>query len=644
MPIRAELKPITIDRDEETDSVRPTDRWWTAGPAELAASVWATAEHIRENNALRSRLNYLHHLMYDDIDINQYIGKGWRSGQHHSRCILNVVRAGIDTAASMIASERPEPVFLSDGAEYGVRVRTERTSKYVNAVFEDCGINRMGEKIFTHAGIWGLGALFLWGDEAQKRIRAEVCHIEEIIADEVDGLTERPTQLHRRKLVSKSALIERFGDTEEKRRAIRQATSDFDNHNTVSDSVYVVESWHLPSGPKAKDGVHCIVIEKQVLLSEPYTKKFFPIVFFRWMHKPIGFYGRGIAQEIGPIQRELNYYLRTVSEAHRLIASPAYLVEVGSLVRSDQLLNNTVARRVDFTGTPPQVMASPILAPEVYTHIWTLKNEAFNQIGINQQISQGQKPNLGPNASGSAIRESTDIAQGRLKNVAIRWEDFHVEIARLIVSLSADLAERVDLEILAEGKNYDTAQRINWKECQLEESKYTIDVFEGSGLPRTPAGRLQAVSEYLQNGLIEKDHALKLLDFPDLRSETDLDTATVDEVDKQIERIKEKDEWELEMFPIPEMNLPQAFDLAHKHMVRAKYQGLPDSVLAKIGLYIQKIDQLQKEAAQPGPQPGAGPMGPPPGAGGPPGPPQGGPPPPMPPGPPGPPSGAPPQQ
>ena len=65
--------------------------------------------------------------------------------------------------------------------------------------------------------------------------------------------------------------------------------------------VKVIESWHLSSGPKAKDGKHTICTNA-TLFKEDYDKEYFPFVFFRWNVRPVGFFGQGLAEQLQGLQ------------------------------------------------------------------------------------------------------------------------------------------------------------------------------------------------------------------------------------------------------------------------------------------------------------------------------------------------------
>ncbi|NIN93987.1 MAG: hypothetical protein GTN93_02720, partial [Anaerolineae bacterium] len=58
-----------------------------------------------------------------------------------------------------------------------------------------------------------------------------------------------------------------------------------------------------------------------------------------------------------------------------------------------------------------------------------------------------------------------------------------------------------------------------------DEDQYEMQVYPTSLLPTTPAGKLATVTEMLDKGLIPKEHALKLLSFPDVEAVVTLETA-----------------------------------------------------------------------------------------------------------------------
>lgn len=623
MPVQADLSNTVTDASATRRGRVASDdlRWWRAPPDILHERVWAVAERIRKNSAWRWRRNFMYLLMYGDIDANavyrHYDSLGAMDGEVGA-IQLNVVQNAVDTAASLIAKNRPEPLFITDGAEFEDRVKAEDLTRYVAGVFEEADVYEKAQRAFTHAALFGPGALKFYPDEGRARIACEVVPIVEILVDELDGVDEHPTQLHHRKHYPRDVLAEMFPDSRDEILAANSDTRSNVVAQTVGDRIPVVESWHLRSGPKADDGLHTICIENATLRSERYDKDDYPIIFWRWYPASIGFWGRGIVQEIEGIQRSINRRLRSIDEAEEL-APPLWVVNRSAQVEWAQLLNNELGRVVEFTGPDaPAPVVPQILPPEVYQHLWNLVSRAYEIVGISQGMAQGQKP---PGVeSAAAVREVADIASGRFQQVGQRWERFFTRIADVIVDLSKDLYTR-NAKLAVRVKDEDALETIEWKDVDMDRDRYRIQVYEISALPATPQGRLAAVTEYMQAGWIPKEAAMSLLNVPDLKRFTNLETSTIDLVQKTIGRIKRKKIYNAEMKPISQMNLALAMQIATMEKVRAKYQNLNDDTLNRLDLYLADLADLMKQQAPPPAPP------PPPGA---PAMPVGAPPPPMP--------------
>jgi hypothetical protein len=609
MPVLADRSKIEDRRRNGRESVR----WWVEEGEQLYESIQTVADRIHENMSQRRRQNYLYAMTYNDIDlVGHYAATDYseRSSAWGSngRITLNIVQNAIDTACSMVAKNRPKPLFLGDGADYQTFQKAEKLTRYVAGVIEDTELYEIGEKVFRDACVYGTGALKLLVDEDEKRVRAEWVWIGEILVDDLEGMRELPTQIHQRTWRSRDELIELYPDCKEE---ILKANTDSGGamSQSVADVIPVIESWHLKSGARAKDGRHVISIETAALLDEEYKKDYYPIFFFRWYHQTLGFWGRGIAQEILNLQRDINDTLRDIRTAQRRVCASVCFVPTGSNVVEDHLASNEIGRLVYFAGeTPPQYGTPPGMSPEVYSHLWQLVQQAYQIIGINQSMAQGQKqPGL---ESGAAIREATDIASGRFQIIGQRWEGFFVRLAKAIVDLSKDLySSDEDLSVIVKDSYGDGLKRVQWSDVDMDDDRFKIFVYPVSGLPSTPAGRLQTITEWAANGWIPKEVMMSLLEIPDLKRFANLETASADLVQATIGRIKDEDRYDIDWKPVPQMNLALAMQVAAQEVVLARLQGCSESVLSKLALYAQDIDfvmkQQQQAAAPPPAPPGA---------------------------------------
>lgn len=610
--------PISADRSlTKTIDMRPTNsdgvtmNWWMHEDEEtLYQSVFQVASAIVKSQSSRTNLNFYYASLYNGqlSGLDGFITSSYASSLNSDVGLggiaLNVVQNCIDSAAAMISKNKPKPLFLTDGtSDYDMKMRAKGLTKYVAGVFEDAKIYEVAQRVFTSAGIYGTGAIKLFDDG--ERIKAEWVFIEELLVSDVDGFKEKPRQMHQRKYIAREVLASQFPD---KKAEIEAATSAISGaaDQMVTDMILVIESWHLPSSDKAKDGKHCITIENATLLSEDYKKDYFPIVCFRWYHKSIGFFGRGIAEELADIQNEITFILQTIQQAQRLVAVPVWFVENASGVSEDHLLSNEIARMVEYSGQPP-IPATPAAVPaELYQHLQYLEDRAYKIIGLSQANATGRKPE--GLQSGKAIQEVADMASGRFETIGQEWERFFMRLAEIIVDMSKDLfAKNPDLSINAMDKR--NLERIQWKDVDMDRDQFAIQLFPISGLPTSPAGRIDAITQYTQNGWIPKEQAMDLLDFPDLEGFISPETSTVRLTNAIISGIK-KDGDKSYKSPIPQMDLPTAFRISSLEVVNAELQGVEQDhieLIRKFSVECQDLlqaAQQQAQAMQPPAQPG----------------------------------------
>lgn len=608
-----------LKRNQALRKDKGSFRWWLeTDPEKKLESLWNTADRIRDNLAARHRKNFLYALMYNDVDTNYYAANATNASERVSseshmfnRITLNVFQNCVDTATSMVATDNPQPLFLTDGTDdYSMYSKAKKMTLFVQGLQEELDLNEKNERVFTDGGIFGTGAIKFYVDWDEKKVKAEHVNLNEILVDELEGYKENPSQIMQEKLVSRDQLIDAYPEFKDKI-IEADALQDAADTRTVSDMIPVLEAWHMKSGKNAKDGNHVIAIRNAILFDEEYEKQHYPIIFWRWYPQTGGFWGRGIGQQIGRQQRALNKLMQTIDLAQELVGMPIILAPKSAMIVEDHLLSNDIARLIEYFGeVPPQFLTPPAVQGELYSYRRELIQEMYDIVGINRGMAQGQKdPSL---KSGSAIREATDVASSRLQKVAQRWEKLHIHEAQLLVDLSKDLYERYP-DLSVQVTDDDRTKTITWKEVDMERDRYKISCFEVSALPKTPQGRLETISEWGENGWIPKEVMMSLLNIPDLKRYSNLETATADLVQATISRIKDENRYDNDMKPIDQMNCGLALKLAAMEKVLAKNQGLPQDVLSKLDNYLEDINhckmkedqamQQQQQAMQPPPQP-----------------------------------------
>lgn len=601
MPIASDnLSPeITIKQYQEDDA-QGTPRWWLEPKDQVHASVWSVTQEILLNLTVRRRMNYFFATLYNDVgsaftasqNVNLYYNKTALDGNAlaNGRMTANILQNVVDTATALIAKNKPKPQFVTDGAkDYGTKVRGKKLTKYTEGLFDKLKIYEITQRVFQDACIYGTGALKIF--EVDGELKAEWVFIEEVLVDDLEGMHQDPQQLHQRKFVQRDILLNQFPEYEEEIKACSAVAGSVGTYSTA-DIIPVIESWHKPSGPKAKDGKHSICIENCTLFFEDYKKDYFPILLFRWANQTLGFWGRGICHEIWKLQVEVDTLLRLVQQSMRLVGGPTLAVESGSNISEDHITSNRVAKVIEYTVTPPQYMIPPTTQPEIFNHINFLITKMYEIPGVSESNATGQKP-AGVN-SGVAIREVNDIASGRFEIIGQHYEALHLDIARIMVDLSADLAKSgKSPNILTKDKR--GASRLDFKECQVDINDMELQLFPVSGLPSTPAGRLDQLMDYAQAGYLSKEQVMDIVDFPDLEDTVSLETAALHLTQEILSNIKEGKEY---IEPGPYLDLNLAYRMVCLEIDRSQLQKVDEADIDRLRDWADQCQDLISASQQ----------------------------------------------
>ena len=585
------------------------NKWWLQDEKHIANAIGQVVARIENANGQR-RTNFVRfaHLY------GNYEALGWQNLQFlgnnnttNNKIRLNLIQSIVDSCASKIAKDQPKPYFTTKGGDFFERLATEDCTNFVEGVFE---MNKFYEKsndVFRDGGIYGTGFVHWFIDEG--KIKSEWCFVDEIKVDDYDGMMKSPRSIHRVKIWNKEVLEAKFPEYKDQLETYRTDTqgSRFRRKTSVVDMIRVRESWHLKSSAKATDGYHVITCGDMCLLKEEYEEPFFPIIPWRWYDKPLGYYGRSITEEIYSIQFEVNKLLQTAQQAYELVGIPVVFVETGSDVSEDDILQNFVARMVNYTGTMPQILTAEPLPNTFFQHLNNHIQWAFQIVGLSQSSATGTKP--AGVESGQAIREVVDIETGRFAQVGSRWEDWFCENAMLVLHLAQKISKQLKKggEDLVVSKTYKKeVMSINFSDIADISENFKVRCDPVSSLPDTPAGRTETISDYINNKWIGKERGMEMLNLdPDLDREVELQISSLRLVDKMLTSIVKTGKPE---HPEPYMRLDQAMEVSLQVYNLVKMQNCPEDRLLLLRNFIDEIVTLQQAQNPLNPAPAAPPM------------------------------------
>lgn len=570
-------------------------RWWLVKKDDLAGSVAAIVNTLAQYDTPRQTQFQISTRLYGNVNLMGLNGLSYSKISSvttaiRDRVTYNVIQSAIDTVTSKMCKNRPKPLFLTSGGDYKMQRKAKKLDRFVEGVFYQNTVYELAKDIFRDGAVFGTGVIHVFNEEG--KIKYERVIASELYTDSVESFYGHPRQMHRVKNIDRGVLIDMFPEHRKKIEAAKSASADLTGiYQNVADQVTVVESWHLPSGAEANDGLHCITISDATLFTEKYEKDFFPFVFLHWSKRLYGCWGQGLAEQLQSIQLEINKILWVIQRSMHLHGTYRVWLKTGSKLPKEHINNDIGA--VIVSDEPPQYLSSSFIPQEYFNHLQTLKNQAFEQAGISQLSAASKKPS--GLDSGKALREFSDIESERFIAIGQQYQQMFLDLAKITVSIAKEIyAENKHFSVQVPGKKF--IETIDWKDVDMEADEFTLKLFPVSTLPSDPSGRLQTIQEYLQAGFLSPRQGRRLLDFPDLEAEESLANAAEEWLHQVLEKIVDEGEY---TSPEPEMDLMLANELALEYYAQGKTLGLEEERLEMLRTFRDQINMLTEKAMPP---------------------------------------------
>lgn len=506
-----------------------------------------------------------------------------RTPKGHGRMHENVVASNVDTVSAQVATTEVRATFDTDGADWSTQRRARRLEWYAEGVDKLMSIQRKCRHSFkAGAAMKGTAVNKIWSD-VFDRLRVEPAMIDDIVVDELETRHGDPKQIHHRTVVDRDELKAQFPAFE---RQIAAAQGGFGQWQTWAgwrpiqrNEVMMIESWRVPIGtkghPRYRPGRHTVTIDGCDLLDEEYDEEFFPFAIMRWSRPVNGWYGIGMAERIAGIQLALNR--RNLQMERKLDhgAFPTTWVSQADAVLASQsasIVQNTLGTMAVYRGgRPPETVTPPVVSPEELQDAERLSAKASQVSGVSRMASQSMKP--AGIETGVALREYRDQTTQRFAEQEKDYEQFVLDTIWLALRVCKKLGDKAPT---ITRKTRFGAKRIEWAQVDMQEVRVWIGA--ASTLSRTRAGRLQAVVEWSQAGIISQDDAKRLLEHPDLERAMSLYTAAVENVEHLLEEIADG----ATVMPEPFMNLQLLVWRAQQQYLNWSADGAPEEILESL--------------------------------------------------------------
>ena len=595
-------KPLdhTAFRDAKRDPPPPVDpsaisndlRWWKAEGNEIASGVTNVLNVLDRAQLNRVSAVVTNSRLYGGTPQTTAAGFSYSrffaaSATNRDRLSYNLVQSCIDTCVAKLSKNKPKPYFLTSGGSYKTQRKAKKLNQFVEGIFYEQHAYEKRALALRDSAITGDGLIYV--HERHGRVVFDRVMPSELWVDEIEAFYGEPRQMHLVRDVDRQKMASEFEEHREQIEAANAAPQDHSRSPNISDSIRVRESWHLPSGPKAKDGKHVITIEGAVVFEEEWKYEFFPFVRWGWCPRPFGYWSQGAAEQLSPTQFELNELLRSQQIAFKRSGLLMWLIENGSKVDKAHITNE-IGTMVTYSGNKPECVTPPVAPPELYAQIQALIQRGMNLVGVSEMNVQGVKP-AGLN-SGKALREMDDIGSDRFTTITSMDEQAMIMLGRLAVCTARDIAESGDgYGVKVPGKRF--LQTIDWSDVSLDDDDYTMQCFPVSSLPNDPSGRLDTVQEYVQAGFMSQDVGMKLLEFPDLQQYESLQNAMEDRLQQILDGIVDDGDY---VPPEPWYDVKRAKELVTQYILVGEAQKLEQDRLDMLHDFSDAIEAMAASA------------------------------------------------
>lgn len=606
MPRPARTQPVTISTARTPrNQIKKAERtfWWgepiesDPGNSKVHEKVCDAAKWLDRETGWRNDRRAEWRRYYEGIDTSglsaterMYLG----AFGEDQPLTVNAVAAVADAFVAKVAKQRPRPLVMTMGGDYKMRKRGQGMVKVLAGEFYENDAYEQGPEAALDMAQLGDGFLQVYmrhGRVAYERVLSDHLLVDDYEAERGYRFVRQKFKLvnvHKEVLKAKHP---RASDIIQGAEVLRTSATDHYSQSELSDMCTVVEAWHLPSGPDAKDGRHVMAVSTGTLGYVPYAWPEFPFARFSLNKQSKGYWAQGVVTAIEGLQLELYRLLAKVSE-HYGVGAAKWLVHQNTQL-NDADWDDGAHKGIAWEGPErPFYIAPPPIHPAYMQQAEWIFGMMFDRIGLSRTTAHGEIPR-GLQASGEALRTYYDVETDRWSLTSQGYERAFVQLAKLTFRAIEDWTAKGHKYAVVSVGDRDL-ELVDWANVHLDRDNYRVQIFNTNFLPATPAGKIAAIGELLDRGLLDPQYALQLLSYSDLEAATRLALAPLEDAQRIVERVLEEAHYEE---PNDLSDLKLLAKIGHSQALRAREDGYSEEGIAAleqlVGRALQKVQATQ---------------------------------------------------
>lgn len=443
----------------------------------------------------------------------------------------------VEAVAAKTCKTRILPVSVTTAGDMDARERAKGFNRFGQGIFDECEVYDKDFQWCTDALYFGDGWAKVTNEDGEVRI--DRVFPWEIIFDDLEARYGSPRTCYHQFFVDRMQLLEMYRGDKRAQKLIEDVKYDGEDGDYVkrmrvsSDMVQVTEAWHLPSGRKTKDGAFATTVKGGTLGIDKYNRKIFPVLPIYYRKPQCGIRGSSLFTRLMGPQRSHDKLTEKLDEAHDILGAAKILAHKNSKVKKSQI-DDEISTLIEYEGDiPPTEWNAQPAHPDVYMFRDSIPREMLASAGIPDMLAQGKLPE-GITAA-RALQMVDDVAGERLGPFWRSREDFYCKLMEASLDEARDCAKNGHYTVHARDRR--SLQVVDLADVDIGKDSYKVQVFATSLLSKTPQAKYDQLSEMRARGDIDETEFRQLVDMPDLDAENDLETSTIDIIDRCISAI-----------------------------------------------------------------------------------------------------------
>src|SRR3954464_3272671 len=157
-------KKVTFKTRPDAESLVLSPWWEEKDPDKSAAMMLTSAAYLKETQAYRYRQAAVYARLYGNQSLYSFAGSNIAKmdqtyGLPQERPTFNLVQSVVDTLVSRISQSRPQPVFLTDNADYKQRTLAKKLNNFILGEFYHTKAYELGAICLRDALVEGTGVI-----------------------------------------------------------------------------------------------------------------------------------------------------------------------------------------------------------------------------------------------------------------------------------------------------------------------------------------------------------------------------------------------------------------------------------------------------------------------------------------------------